>query len=164
MHPIREIDALLLLALAVASKRRPAELVEIVAATDMLDGEIPTSFKLSDTFFRLSKHGLIADIEGGFTLTPAAETMLAGLPRKAETEQRVEYINELLAAHQIAEELEPIVLTSEQLGAAILAHRSFKKSSGRNMAMPKSKTDEINYKRAHQWRPGLRKSSTGKRK
>lgn len=162
MHPIREIDSILLLALAVASKRRPAELVEIVAATDMLDGEIPTSFKLSDAFFRLSKHGLIADIEGCFTLTPAAEAMLEELPRKAETPQRIKHLNELLKAHQVAEELPPIVLASEQLGAAILAHRSFKKSSGRNMAMPKSKTDEINYKRANLWRPGLRKPRKAK--
>ena len=36
MYPINDIDAQLLLATLIASKRRPAELVEIVAAADVL--------------------------------------------------------------------------------------------------------------------------------
>ena len=36
MHPVHDVDSLLILATALSSKRRPAELVEIVSAADLL--------------------------------------------------------------------------------------------------------------------------------
>ncbi len=167
MQPVREFDAILLLALAVASKRRPAALVELVAATDMLDGEMPTSFKMSDTVFRLSKHGLIMEAEGGYALTPAAEAIVTGQRRKTETAARVLYVNERLAAYEPAADAStsgPIALTTEQLGAAILAHRAFKNSTGKSWAMLKANTDEINYQRKKKWRPGIKPAGTNKSK
>jgi hypothetical protein len=167
MQPVREFDAILLLALAVASKRRPAQLVEIVAAADMLDGEMPTSFKMSDAVFRLSKHGLIAETEAGFTLTPAAEAIITGQRCKTETEARVLYVNERLEAYEPAAGAAPaetIALTTEQLGAAILAHRAFKATTRKSWAMPKSRADEINYQRTNKWRPGRKPAAAAKSK
>ena len=56
----------LLLATLMASKRRAADLVGLVAALDLiLEGAIPPPLKLIDAFKRLSTHGLIAEAEGG---------------------------------------------------------------------------------------------------
>ena len=167
MQPVREFDAILLLALAVASKRRPAQLVEIVAAADMLDGEMPTSFKLSDAVFRLSKHGLMSESEAGFTLTPAAEAIITGQRRKTETAARVLYVTERLEAYEPTADAPPsvaIALTTEQLGPAILAHRAFKNTTGKSWAMPKTKSDEIDYKRTNKWRPGRKPAGPPKNK
>ena len=94
MHPIHDVDVLLLLALALSSKRRPAELVEIVAAADVIQGVIPSELRLVDAFSRLATHGLICEQDGGFTLTPQAQKVMAGSGREADTEKRIARIKE----------------------------------------------------------------------
>jgi hypothetical protein len=42
--------SLVLLATALAAKRRPAELLEIMAAIDLIQGNIPNETKLSEAF------------------------------------------------------------------------------------------------------------------
>ena len=69
MYPVHDVDATLLLALSLASKRRPAELAEIIAATELMQGAIPQEFKLCDSFYRLSEYGLISASDGGYILT-----------------------------------------------------------------------------------------------
>jgi ATP-dependent helicase YprA (DUF1998 family) len=89
MHPVHDVDALLIWATALASKRRPAELLEIVAAADLLNNNVPGELKIVDAFERLSKNGLICEIDGGYALTPAAQAIVTDLPRKAETPERL---------------------------------------------------------------------------
>ncbi len=153
MHPIHDVDVLLLLAAALASKRRPAELVEIMAATDLIHGSIPLDVDLAAAFLRLSTQGLIAEEAGRFRLTPAALQIMASLPRKKlETEARLSVIREQLAGYAPSGEAAAIPLTTEQLTAAILAHRTFLKGPGRNMLVPKPKAAVDKAKRPGQWR------------
>jgi len=153
MHPIRDVDVLLLTATALAAKRRPAELVEIMAAAHLIHGSIPLDVDLAAAFLRLSTQGLLAEAAGGYALTPDAAAFMAGVrhKRKAEPEQR------LLAIKQALADYTPrggaaITLTTEQLGAAIQAHRAFLKSPGRIMLVPKPKPALDKPKRTGQWR------------
>lgn len=154
MHPIHDVDVLLLLATALATKRRPAQLAEIMAATDLLHGSIPLDVELAAGFARLSREGLIAEEQGGLRLTPAALQIMDSLPRrkKAETEERLRAIREQLAGYAPKNEAAAIALTTEQLTAAILAHRTFLKAPGRNMLVPKPKPAVDKAKRPGQWR------------
>ena len=151
MYPIHDVDVLLLMAVALASKRLPADLVGIVAAADLLHGSIPHISALAEAFERLSRQDLIAEKEGGYTLTATGQAAMAGQRRKAETEERTLVIREKLAAYTAGEERPPILLTAAQLSGAIVALRTSVKGTGPNLLMPKSKTAERDYKRP-QWR------------
>lgn len=153
MHPIHDVDVLLLLATALASKRRPAELAEIMAA-DLLHGSIPLDVDLAAAFVRLSTHGLIGEEAGRIALTPDALELMAGLPRKrkAEPAERLLAIRQELANYTPKGEGAAIRFATEQISAAILAHRVFLKSPGRNMLVPKPKAAVDKAKRSGQWR------------
>src|SRR3989338_8138939 len=101
MYPVHDVDAILLLAMSLAAKRRPAELVEIIAAADLTQGAIPSESKLVESFYRLSAYGLIREVEGGYTLTPDAQQMMAGQRKKADTEERIFGIKENLADYNL---------------------------------------------------------------
>lgn len=152
MHPVHDVDALLLLALALSSKRRPAELFEIVAAIDLIQGTIPAEAKLADAFRRLSENGLVGADSGRFLLSEEAQKIVTGLPKNADMAQRVFEIRQRLAAHDATSGQAPVVLTIEQLNAAILAHRASGQGTGKNLLMPKPKTAETERKRAGHWR------------
>lgn len=152
MYPVHDVDAILLLALSLASKRRPAELVEIVAAADLTQGAIPSEAKLSDSFYRLSAYGLICEQDGGYTLSPDAQQMMAGLRRKAEMPERVFGIKENLADYHLKGEHKAIQVTEEQLGAAVKEHLASKKISGRSLLVPKPKPQEDERKRPGQYK------------
>ena len=151
MYPVHDVDALLLLAMSLAAKRRPAELVEIVAAAELAQGAIPSEAKLSESLYRLSAYGLICEQDGGYTLTTDAQQMMAGQAKKAKTPERIYDIKEHLADYHLKGEHTAILVTEEQLGAAILAHRAAKASTGRNLLVPKPKPAEDGK------RPGQRK-------
>lgn len=152
MYPIHDVDVLLLMAAALASKRRPADLVEIVSAADLIHGSIPHVSDLAEAFSRLSCAGLLVAAEGGFTLTLAGQGVMAGR-RKAETAERILVIREKLAAYVPAGDHAPIRLTAAQLSAAIVALRTAVKGTGGNLLMPKAKTaTERDYKRPGTWR------------
>jgi hypothetical protein len=160
MHPVHDVDALLLLATALAAKRRPAELAEIMAATDLLRGSIPLDVDLAAGFHRLSTQGLISGEANSLRLTPAALKLMDCLPRrKVETDERLLAIREQLAGYTPGGEAAAIPLTTEQLTAAILVHRTFLKGPGRNMLVPKPKPAVERSKRPGQWR----KLDTGRR-
>ncbi|TVO51412.1 hypothetical protein [Denitromonas halophila] len=153
MHIFRDADAPLLLATLMASKRRAADLVGVIAALDLiLEGAIPPSPKLIDSFGRLSTHGLIAEVDGGYVLTAEGEKMVVGLPKKATSDERVDSIREDLAGYPQADDHPAVELTVEAIHAAVLAHRASKSGTGRNMLMPKTKAAEAAAKRAAQWR------------
>lgn len=144
-----DVYALVLLATTLSAKRRPAELAEIIAATDLLQGFVPYEAKLREAFSRLAKQGLIAETAGCFQLTPDAQQIMAAQPKKADTAKRLRWINEELAAHVPKQEHATIRLTTEQVVAAIQAHRADARGAGKNLLMPKSKTAEGTH-----WRPG----------
>lgn len=160
MHPIHDVDVIILMATALSSKRRPAELVDIVAAADLIQGFIPFAEKLGDAIQRLSTLGLISASEDGFTLTPIAQEIVAKQPKKAVMEEIVIAIKGNLAAYSPKEEWPPILLTEEQLRAAIQAHKTSRKVSGSNLLMPKPKVDR-HFKVEGRWR---RASATRKGK
>lgn len=141
MHPVHDVDSLLLLATALSSKRRPAELVEIVAATDLVNNNIPNEQKVVEAFERLSKHGLLCEIDGGYALTPAAQAIVSGLPRKAETPERLFAIKDKLADYHVKGEHAVVVLSTEQVTAAIQAHRAAEKTTAKNLLVPKPKPE-----------------------
>ena len=139
MHPIHDVDALLLLALALSSKRRPAELVEIVAAIDVLQLPLPSESLMINAFSQLAKRGLICAQEGGFTLTPEAQKLLVGGSRKADPEQRIAGIKEKLATYEEKGEHPPIMLTAKQVCTATLEHRAAARLAAKNLLVPKPK-------------------------
>lgn len=152
MHPVHDVDALLLLGMALSSKRRPAELVEIMAAIDLIQGAIPAEAKLAEAFQRLATHGLLSEDAGRFSLSADAQAIVAGLPKKAEMAERVFEIRRRLASYNAKGEHAPIVLTTAQLSDAIRAHRVAGQGAGKNLLMPKPKTAETEKKRAGHWR------------
>lgn len=154
MHPIHDVDVLLLMSTALASKRRPAELAEIMAAADLLHGSIPLDVDLAAAFLRLSTQGLIGEAAGGFTLTPEALELMAGVryKKKAETPERLLAIRQELAGYTPKSDGLAIRLATEQVSAAILAHRTFLKGPGRNMLVPKPKAAVDKAGRPGQWR------------
>lgn len=161
MYPIHDTEVLLLLAMALSSKRRPAELVEIMAAIDLTHGSIPAELKLIEAFHRLSTHGLIGEEAGRFTLTPDGQKIMADQPRKkVDAEERVFGIKENLAMYNSNGEHAPILITAEQLGVAIRAHRTSAKGSGRNLLVPKPKAAEGSGPRGGPWR----KPAAGRRR
>ena len=162
MHPLHDIDALLLLALALASKRRPAELAEAIAAVDLLQGAIPSEAKLAESFQRLSTNGLVCAEEGRFTLRADSQAIVTGLSKKADTAERIFEVRQRLADHVAQDEPAAAVPTIEQLTAAILAHRTSAQGAGKNLLMPKPKAAETERKRAGHWRKPT--SATRRRK
>ncbi len=152
MYPVHDVDALLLLAMSLAAKRRPAELVEIIAAAELTQGAIPPETKLSDAFYRLSEYGLICAQDGGYTLTPDAQLILTGQAKKAKTPERIYDIKEHLADFHLNGEHAIILLTVEQIAEAIAAHQTTKKSTGKNLLIPKPKPAE-DLKRPGQRKP-----------
>lgn len=150
MYPIHDFDALLLLATALAAKRRPATLQEILAAADVLE-RIPPESKLGEAFNRLAANGLLRESEGAYGLTAAGEKAVSGLPAKAEKEERIALVKENLHHYRPVGEHAPIIITSEQFKAAFAAHRAAAKSPVKNVLMPKPKKDS-HFKVDGQWR------------
>ena len=142
MTPIHDIDALLLLATALSSKRRPADLLGIMAALDLLHGNIPGEAKLGEAIARLAVNGLLLAVDGGIALTPAAQAIVEGLPRKAETAERLFVIRDRLSEYVVRGEHAAIAIGVEQLRAALLAHRAAGEGAGKNLLVPKPKPAE----------------------
>ncbi len=141
MHPVHDVDSLIILAIALSSKRRPAELLEIVAATDLLQNNIPNEAKLVEAFDRLARHGLIKAEGDGFALTAAAQEVITGLPRKAETPERLFAIKDRLSMYKVTGEHAGVALDAAAVTAAIQAHRAAGKTTAKNLLVPKPKPE-----------------------
>lgn len=139
MHPIHDTDPLLLLAVALAAKRRPAELPEIVAAVDLLQVRIPGEARFAETIARLAVAGLVVAADGGLALTPAAERLIAALPAKGEAGERLLALKTGLAAYAPGPEQPPVVIEGAAVLAAIQAHREAARSGAKNLLVPKPK-------------------------
>lgn len=142
MHPIHDVDALLLLAIALSSKRRPAELVEVMAAIDLLQNNIPAETKLSEAITRLAAHGLIVESDSRLALTPDAQQMVEALPRKADTAERLFSFRDSLSIYNNKGEHPPVSIAPEALRAAMLVHRAAGESGAKNLLVPKPKPAE----------------------
>jgi hypothetical protein len=97
MYPVHDVDAILLLSLAVAAKRRPADLIEIATAIDMAQETIPSATKLSDAFARVSAYGLIVEIDGGYALSADAQKMMESQRKKDDNAKHIYRLKEHLA-------------------------------------------------------------------
>lgn len=147
MHPIHDTDALLLLAVGLASKRHAAELSEIVAAAELIQGAIPAAPKLAEAVARLSAHGLLCEAQGRLVLTAAAQAMVAGLPKKAAADERLFAIKQGLYAYQGAADQSPVAISEAQVAEAIAAHRASARGAGKNLMMPRPKPAEGDQRR-----------------
>lgn len=141
MHPIHDIDALLLLAVGLASKRRAAELAEVVAAAELIRGTIPPAAKLAEAFGRLSEQGLLSETENRFALTAPAQTVVTGLPKKGDADERLFALKQKLYAYDAASGHPAVDVSEAQVEAAIEAHKASGRSAGQNMFMPRPKPE-----------------------
>lgn len=166
MNQIHDVDVLLLLATTTASKRRPAELIDLIAAIDLLQEPIPLVAKMSESIARLAVNGLISQVDGGLLLTPAAENVMTGLRRKGETDQRLFALKEKLGDYNPTQQSPVIQVTPKQLEAAVLAHKTSAASPVKNLLAPKPKAaEEIKKPGQRQRKPmptGIRKAAPGR--
>lgn len=141
-HANLDIEALLLFAISMASKRRPADLQEVMAATDLIQSPIPGQILLRNAISRLSARGLLTETaEGCFGLTPAGEAIISAAARRNDLTVRLKSIREQLAAYQHPGDLTPVVVTPDRFDKAILGHRAAAQSTAKNLLVPKPKTD-----------------------
>ena len=165
MHPVHDLDPLLLLAIALASKRKPADLVEIVAALNLVqgaEGKFPPEVKFVEAMQRLSVHGLVEATGDAYALSAAAQTIVAGVPRKGEPAEQAFYLRDQLARYTAKERHAPVAVDEAQLAAAIAAHKTLLADGKRSLMVPKPKPPEDNGRG-----PGFRKRKpmpAGKRK
>ncbi len=142
MHPIHDFDVLLLLTTAISSKRRPAELVEIIAAADLLQQTLPTEAKMVEAFSRLATNGLIVETEGAYSLTPDAQKLVERLPKKADVAERTFIVRDKLSEYNAKAVHAAILVTEEQIKAAVAAHKLAGESKIKNLLVPKPKPEE----------------------
>lgn len=125
MNPIHDTDVELLLAVALASKRGPAELDALILALAIHDKRLPPRVKLHDAFARLSANGLLIEEAGGFTLTEAAQEVLALGRKNYEHDERAFRVKERLAAYEPPRGTHPVIqLAADRLATAITAYEA----------------------------------------
>jgi hypothetical protein len=146
MRPDHDFDAFFLLAMSLAAKRRPAELVEIIAAIDLAQGAIPAAAKLSNAFYRLSQFGLICEQDGGYALTPYALNILSGQKKSAKNEERILAIKQQLTECRVKSTPALIQLTTDQLAKVVKEYKDSKIVPVKNM-LTKPKPPEGTDKR-----------------
>ena len=150
MSTVFDIDVLLLLATALAAKRRPAELVEIVAAVDLIQGHPPAEEKIGEAFARLGENAWLEAQGDGLRLSQTAEELLEQLSAKADHAQRLFELKALLNARKPNTTGVALSVSAEQWQAALAEHKTQAAASGKNLLMPKPKTE------VKQARPGQR--------
>ena len=151
MDALQDVDVIVLMATTLSSKRRPAELPEILAAADLLQGFVLSADKLGEAIECLSSLGLITESEGGFSLTEIALASMAKLRKKTDTEERIIAIKADLAACSNNAVFPAAQITKDRLDAAVKAYKIAKKATGQNLLMPKPKNDR-HFKVEGRWR------------
>jgi hypothetical protein len=167
MTPIHDADPLLILAIAIASKRRAAVLPEIVAAIEFLNGALPAAQKLADAFRRLSTAGLVLAEAGNFRLTDAGEALAAGPVGKADAAARLLAVRERLAGFHSAGGKPVVEVELATLEAAIAEHRALAAATRTNALLPKPKPPEEKTRgpgfRQRKPMPAKRKAASARR-
>ena len=160
MYPIDDTDPQLLLATLIASKRRPAQLVEIVAAAELLGCPVVSEGRWADSLRRLSAHSLILRDElGGLMLSAEGQELVVKLPKRVEPAEHLFLVRERLKAFEPASPAPAIVVPEEDFRAAVMAHGLLSRQGGDNLFMPKPKVQEEPAPR----RGGFRRSGGGRR-
>ncbi|MBK5914237.1 hypothetical protein [Rhodocyclus purpureus] len=158
MSPIHDVDLVLLLASALASKRRAAELSEIIAGIELVQPiALPAVAKIAEAFARLSGQGLLVAAEGRFALSPEAQTMIEALPKKADTAERLVALRPKLSAFRSNGESASILIEVEQVNAAILEYRAAAASARTILVLAKPKTEERPGQRRRKPFPGSKR-------
>lgn len=150
MHPIHDHDPLFLLAVGLAAKRRPAELVEIVAAIDFLQIKVPLEQRFVDSLARLGVVGLLVGDAAGVALTPAGMALFQALPKQEDGEARVYAAKQALVDYVPGAEQAPVVVELAAVSEAIAAHRAAAASRAKNLLVPKPKAAETSKARPGQ--------------
>jgi hypothetical protein len=143
MHPVHDVDAMLILSLALAAKRRPADLVEIVTAAALTQGAIPAAPLLSDAFARLSACGLVVGSDDGYTLSADGQQMLAGQRNKDDNARKLSRIMEHLAGYKCKGEHPALQVSKEQLHIAAREYRANSNSPGKSLLTSKPKPKPV---------------------
>ena len=151
MSPGNSLDPIVLIAAMLSSKRRPARLVEIVAAADLLQGFVPSAQRLEESMLRLFSLGLIGELEEELVLLPAGEALLAQQRKNLSNEELIAQTANLLATYQAGGEFAAPRLDKPRLTAAVREHKLARKSTIPNLLMPKAKPDR-HFKEAGRWR------------
>ena len=138
MYPVHDVDAILLLSLALAAKRRPADLLEIVTAIDLAQASMPPASKLADGFARLSAYGLILDVNGGYTLSADAQQMMTRQRKKDDQAQRIYQLKEQLADYHLQGEHATLRVAPNDIQTAMDAHLQAKKANRRSLLLPQT--------------------------
>ena len=142
MQSVYDVDVTLLLATLMAAKRRPAELPEIVAGVELiqgLQGTLPSVTKLRAAFSRLARHGLIKAEGDGFVPTSTAQELCAAATRKKTYTERLAGIRERLSATELTDRHADVQIDDARWSDAIAAHRATGEAAGKNMLVPKPK-------------------------
>ena len=121
MHPIHDADVLLLLAITLASKCKPATLAEVVVCLARVQARLPAEARLLEAFEHLSRHGLIAAQEDGYTLCEAAENVMRGVPRRKEIAEQLFCLKDRLAQFDGKPSKPPVQPEAAELAAALAA-------------------------------------------
>lgn len=153
MHPIHDADLLLLQAVTLASKRRPAALDEVIVALAMLQPRLPGDAKLLDAFSRLSVHGLIVSLNGGYTLSAEAQQLIATLPIKGEPAERAHRLKEKLAGYEASQAHEVSAPTADELTAVIVAWKASLPPPTKSEMFDERKQRQRELERANMTRP-----------
>lgn len=124
MQQIHDADVLLLQAITLASKRKPAVVDEIVVAVAMIQPQLPSESKLLGAFARLSSHGLIVAQGEGYTLSADAERLLAGTSKKGDSNEQAYRIKEKLASFDTGADHPEVQPAALDLSKAIIAWRA----------------------------------------
>ena len=143
MQPVYDVDAIIILSLSVAAKRRPAELVEMFTAISLAQGVIPVPPLLADSFARLSAGGLIVGAEGGYTLSADAEAMVASLRKRDDNAKRLTIIMEHLTKYNAKEAHPPIHVSEAELLTAIKESRAASVSPVKSLLVSKPKPKQV---------------------
>ena len=139
MQPVHDVDAILLLSLSVAGKRRPANLDEIITAIDLAQDAIPSAAKLSKSFTMLSAHGLIIESDGGYTLSTDAQEMMSSQRKNDDTAKKLLRLKEHLADYSLKGEHNTIQVSPDQFVAVVKAYQAAKIASNKSMLTQKPK-------------------------
>lgn len=157
MHPIHDADLILLLAVTLASKRKPATVEEIALALGTLQPRLPAEDKLLDAFARLSSHGLILAHDAAFALSAEGETLMRGVPAKGETADRAAQLKRGLAAFEGAAVHPVAAPIAADLSAAIAAWRASLPPPTKSEKFAQRQEDRIAEEKARRkaegWRP-----------
>ncbi|MFT3734269.1 MAG: hypothetical protein QM776_04480 [Rhodocyclaceae bacterium] len=164
MHPIHDADALLLLALALASKRKPAAVDEIAIALGTLQPRLPAEAKLLDAFARLSNHGLVIGADNAFALSETAQALMKGVKAKGEIAERLQSLKDRLAGNQLTATHPVSKPDAAALSAAIAAWRATlppPTKAEKVAEQREARFNETNAKRVAEGKPPLPKRVPG---